>query len=90
MKVQAEKLVWCIAITFGDEENNGFVTLGGAGWESGPATPKPSHALGRGRRGHRFGVLSNQGAYCESHYQGLLGSAADHSSLNFSACFPGD
>ncbi|MHC8403371.1 hypothetical protein ACYZTX_29050 [Pseudomonas sp. MDT1-17] len=21
---------WCIAITFGDEENNGFVTLGGA------------------------------------------------------------
>ena len=26
--------VWCIAITFADEENNGFVTLGGAGWES--------------------------------------------------------
>jgi len=34
MKVKAEKPVWCIAITFGDEENNGFVTLGGAGWES--------------------------------------------------------
>ncbi|HHL3045707.1 TPA: hypothetical protein ACQ49P_005744 [Pseudomonas aeruginosa] len=26
--------VWGIAITFADEENNGFVTLGGAGWES--------------------------------------------------------
>ncbi|BBI44186.1 hypothetical protein PSYAC_20376 [Pseudomonas syringae pv. actinidiae str. M302091] len=33
MKVKVEKPVWCIAITFGDEENNGFVTLGGAGWE---------------------------------------------------------
>ncbi|WP_153785371.1 hypothetical protein [Pseudomonas sp. EMN2] len=26
--------MWCIALTFADEENNGFVTLGGAGWES--------------------------------------------------------
>ena len=26
--------VWCIAITLADEENNGFVTLGGAGWQS--------------------------------------------------------
>ncbi|RMR20384.1 hypothetical protein ALP90_200229 [Pseudomonas amygdali pv. ulmi] len=34
MKVKVEKPVWCIAITFGDEENNGFVTLGGAGWPS--------------------------------------------------------
>lgn len=29
-----KKPVWCIAITFADEENNGFVTLGGAGWET--------------------------------------------------------
>ncbi|WP_158663735.1 hypothetical protein [Pseudomonas syringae] len=28
MNVKAVKPVWCIAITFGDEENNGFVTLG--------------------------------------------------------------
>ncbi|MBM5459074.1 hypothetical protein H8F21_16010 [Pseudomonas sp. P66] len=34
MKSKVEKQVWCIAITFVDEENNGFVTLGGAGWES--------------------------------------------------------
>lgn len=25
---------WCIAFVFCDQENNGFVTLGGAGWES--------------------------------------------------------
>jgi len=29
---QKNKPSWCIAITFADEENNGFVTLGGAGW----------------------------------------------------------
>ncbi|MDH4602425.1 hypothetical protein [Pseudomonas syringae] len=34
MKASVENPVWCIAITFGDEENNGFVTLGGAGWQS--------------------------------------------------------
>lgn len=29
-----KKPSWCIAITFADEENNGFVTLGSAGWET--------------------------------------------------------
>lgn len=29
---QKNKPSWCSAITFADEENNGFVTLGGAGW----------------------------------------------------------
>ncbi|WP_411566850.1 hypothetical protein ACLIN3_27460 (plasmid) [Pseudomonas orientalis] len=31
---QMKKPIWCIAITFADEENIGFVTLGGAGWET--------------------------------------------------------
>ena len=31
---EKKKPSWCIAITFADEENNGFVTLGGAGWET--------------------------------------------------------
>ncbi|HFZ2532989.1 TPA: hypothetical protein ACIJ22_003443 [Pseudomonas aeruginosa] len=34
MKPKEKTPVWCIAITFADEENNGFVTLGGAGFES--------------------------------------------------------
>ncbi|HBO8163347.1 hypothetical protein FA101_20665 [Pseudomonas aeruginosa] len=34
MTSKEKKTAWCIAITFADEENNGFVTLGGAGWES--------------------------------------------------------
>lgn len=34
MKSIEKTPVWCIAFTFADEENNGFVTLGGAGWES--------------------------------------------------------
>ncbi|HEK1753045.1 hypothetical protein I5F46_29675 [Pseudomonas aeruginosa] len=34
MKPKEKSPAWCIAITFVDEENNGFVTLGGAGWES--------------------------------------------------------
>lgn len=29
-----KKPSWCIAITFADEENNEFVTIGGAGWET--------------------------------------------------------
>lgn len=29
-----ENPTWAIAITFCDEENNGFVTLGGAAWET--------------------------------------------------------
>ncbi|EPE5122108.1 hypothetical protein ACSI09_002280 [Escherichia coli] len=32
--MDAEKAVWCIAITFADPASKGFVTLGGAGWES--------------------------------------------------------
>lgn len=31
--MKAEKLMWGIAITFCDEEKNGFVTLGGAGFD---------------------------------------------------------
>ncbi|CAI8813597.1 hypothetical protein [Pseudomonas zeae] len=34
MAAKAQKPNWCIAITFGDEENNGFVTLGGATWDT--------------------------------------------------------
>lgn len=30
--MKSEKPLWAIAITFCDEQNNGFVTLGGAGW----------------------------------------------------------
>ncbi len=30
--MKAKNQTWCIAITFCDEQNNGFVTLGGAGW----------------------------------------------------------
>jgi hypothetical protein len=30
MAAKAPTFRWCIAITFGDDENNGFVTLGGA------------------------------------------------------------
>ncbi|MHC8346701.1 hypothetical protein [Pseudomonas sp. RT6P73] len=30
MAAKGPKPSWCITITFGDEENNGFVTLGGA------------------------------------------------------------
>jgi len=32
--MDAEKTVWCIAITFADTEKNGFVSLGGAGLET--------------------------------------------------------
>lgn len=31
---QKKKPSWCAAIIFGVEENNGFITLGGSGWES--------------------------------------------------------
>lgn len=30
----SEKPVWCLQVTFCDEENNGFVILGGAGWKT--------------------------------------------------------
>lgn len=31
---ETEKKFWCLQITFCDEDNNGFVTLGGAGFET--------------------------------------------------------
>lgn len=30
----SDEQFWCLQVTFCDEENNGFVTLGGAGWKT--------------------------------------------------------